>query len=50
MGGPFISHSTLDTARNEIITVEAYVYNPNNKKRNLMRQMEAIVYSFELLK
>jgi len=50
MGGPFISHSTLDSAHNEIITVDAYVYNPNDKKRNLMRQMEAIVYSFELVK
>ncbi len=49
MGGPFISHSTLDTLTNEIVTVEAYVYNPNNKKRNLMRQMEAIVYSMEVL-
>jgi hypothetical protein len=49
MGGPFISHSTLDTITNEIVTVEAYVYNPNNKKRNLMRQMEAIVYSLELM-
>jgi len=49
MGGPFISHSTLDSTKNEIITVEAYVYNPNNKKRNLMRQMEAIVYSMEVL-
>jgi hypothetical protein len=49
MGGPFISHSTLDSITNEIITVEAYVYNPNNKKRNLMRQMESIVYSFELM-
>ncbi len=50
MGGPFISHSTLDSINNKIITVEGYVYNPNNKKRNLMRQMEAIVYSFELVK
>jgi hypothetical protein len=50
MGGPFISHSTLDTSNNMIITVEVYVYNPNNKKRSLMRQMEAIVYSFELVR
>jgi hypothetical protein len=49
MGGPFISHSTLDSLKNQIITVEAYVYNPNGKKRSLMRQMEAIVYSLELL-
>jgi len=50
MGGPFLSHSTLDKVTNEIVTVEAYVYNPNNKKRNLMRQMEAIVYSFDVIK
>ncbi len=49
MGGPFLSHSTLDTIQNKIVTVEAYVYYPNNKKRSLMRQMEAIVYSFKLL-
>jgi len=48
MGGPFISHSTLDSIRNEIVTVEGYVYHPNNKKRNMMRQMEAIVYSLEV--
>jgi hypothetical protein len=50
MGGPFISHTIVDSVNNKIVTVEGYVYNPNNKKRNLMRQMEAIVYSFELLK
>jgi hypothetical protein len=49
MGGPFISHSTLDSLKNQIITVEAYVYNPSGKKRSLMRQMEAIVYSLKLL-
>ena len=49
MGGSFISHSTLDSVSNQIVTVEAYVYNPNNKKRSLMRQMEAIVYSLEVL-
>ena len=49
MGGPFISHTTVDETRNEIITIEGYVYNPNEKKRNLMRQIEAIVYSFEII-
>jgi hypothetical protein len=48
MGGPFISHSTVDTVKNMIITVDANIYRPNNKKRYLMRQMEAIVYSMEL--
>jgi hypothetical protein len=48
MGGPFISHTTLDEARNEMITVEGYVYNPGDKKRNMMRQLEAVIYSFEI--
>lgn len=49
MGGPFISHTTIDKARNRVVVVEGYVYNPNQKKRNLMRQMEAIVYSMEVI-
>lgn len=49
MGGPFLSHTTLDEARNQIVTVEAYAYNPGDKKRQLMRQLEAIVYSFEII-
>ncbi len=49
MGGPFISHSVVDSTRDMVVTVEAYVYNPNKKKRKLMRQMEAIVYSMELI-
>ncbi len=50
MGGPFISHTIVDNSRNMVVTVEGYVYNPNSKKRNLMRQMEAIVYSMKLIK
>ena len=49
MGGPFLSHNIVDESRNQIITVEAYVYNPQDKKRNLMRHMEAIVYSAEII-
>ena len=49
MGGPFISHSVLDTKRNKVVVVEGYVYNPNNKKRNMMRQLETIIYSLEFL-
>jgi hypothetical protein len=49
MGGPFISHTYVDNVRNEIITVEGYVYNPNEKKRNLMRHVEAIIYSMEII-
>ena len=49
MGGPFISHSAYDSRRGRIVTVDAYVYHPNQKKRVKMKQLEAIVYSMELL-
>lgn len=49
MGGPFISHTILDKNRNKIVVADAYVYYPNNKKRNMMRQLEAIVYSMRFL-
>ncbi len=48
MGGPFISFSTLDEKRQTIINIEAYVYAPSGKKRNYLRQVEALVYSLEL--
>jgi hypothetical protein len=49
MGGPFVSHSTIDKKRNKVVVVEGYVYNPNNRKRNMMRQLEAIIYSMKLI-
>ncbi|MFW6248915.1 MAG: DUF4837 family protein, partial [Bacteroidota bacterium] len=49
MGGPFVSMTTLDKKRNKIITVEGYVYAPNKKKRNLVWEMEAILYTLKVL-
>jgi len=49
MGGPFVSHSVYDAKRGRIVTVDGYVYHPNLKKRVKMRQLEAIIYSMELL-
>jgi len=49
MGGPFISHSVYDANRGRIVTVDAYIYHPNLKKRVKMRQLEAIVYSMEII-
>jgi len=49
MGGPFVSHSVYDEARNRIVTVEGYVYYPNMKKRVKLRQLEAIIYSLEVI-
>ncbi len=49
MGGPFVSLSTVDETRNRIVTVEGFVYAPKADKRNLMRQVEAVVYSLQII-
>lgn len=49
MGGPFVSHSVYDKARKRIVTAEGYVYYPNEKKRIKVRQLEAIIYSLEII-
>ncbi len=49
MGGPFVSHSIYDARQGRIITVDGYVYHPNQKKRVKLRQLEAIIYSMELI-
>jgi hypothetical protein len=45
MGGPFVSYTFVDWRKNQIVTVFGYVYQPNKAKRNLLRQVEAIIYS-----
>lgn len=48
MGGPFFSHSRLDEISQRVITIEGFVFAPGAKKRNPMRQLEAVVYSAKL--
>ncbi len=50
MGGPFVSLTTVDKQRNRIVTVEGYVYAPHKDKRNLIRQVEAIIYTLKIQK
>jgi hypothetical protein len=45
MGGPYISYTFLDPARQRVITIDGYVYNPGDLKRNFIRQMEAIFHT-----
>jgi len=49
MGGPLISHSVYDASRNRIVTVDGYIYYPNQKKRVKLKQLEAIIYSMEII-
>jgi len=45
MSGPFLSYTFLDNRNNKIVTLMGYVYKPNKEKRDLLRQLEAILYS-----
>lgn len=47
MGGPYVSHTWLDPVHARIITAEIFVFAPGQKKRNPLRQSEAILYSRE---
>ena len=47
MGGPFVSHSFYSPDGKEIIVAEAWVYAPQEDKRNFLRQVEALLYSWE---
>lgn len=47
MGGPFVSYTTVDEARNRVVTIEGYVYYPNKKKSILLHQVDAICHSIK---
>jgi len=44
-GGPYVSQTIVDQKRGQLVTAHAFVYNPNRDKRQLIRQLEAILYS-----
>lgn len=45
MGGPFVSYSTYDSATNEITTIMFALYAPEDRQRNLLREIEHLIYS-----
>jgi hypothetical protein len=47
MGGPFVNYTLIDEKRNKVITIDGYVYAPNAPKRDLIIQMEALIYSLK---
>ena len=47
MGGPFVSHSFYSQDGSEIIVAEAWVYAPQFDKRQYLRQVESVLYSWE---
>lgn len=46
MGGPFVSHSFYTPDGSSILVLEAFVYAPKYNKRQYLRQVESVLYSF----
>ena len=49
MGGPFVSYTFADDRTGKLVTVEGYYYEPNQKKRNMLLQLESIAYSLKFV-
>ncbi|MDO4737891.1 MAG: DUF4837 family protein [Bacteroidales bacterium] len=47
MGGPFVSHSRIDSKNGRVIVVEGFVYAPEKMKRTMIRRLEAALYTLE---
>lgn len=45
MGGPFISYAFIDEETSRAIVVTGFVYAPKEEKRELLRQVEALMYT-----
>ena len=50
MGGPFVMHAFVNENTGMVIVVEVYVYAPEMNKRNLMRNLEATLYTISIPK
>ena len=49
MGGPFVSYTFADSRTGNLVTVEGFYYEPNQKKRNALLQLESILYSLKFV-
>ena len=47
MGGPFVSHIFYSQDGKNIIVLQGFVYAPKYDKRQYLRQVESVIYSFE---
>jgi hypothetical protein len=46
-GGPYVNHSIVDVQRRQIVTGIGFVFYPNRDKRNMVRQLESILYTMK---
>ena len=45
MGGAFVSYTFVNPKTSKVITLDGYVYNPNNDKKNFIRHLESIFWA-----
>ena len=45
MGGPFVSYAFLDPTEKTVFYIHGFVFSPGKKKRNYLRQLDAILNS-----
>jgi hypothetical protein len=50
MGGPYICLTELDASNQRVVIAFGYVYAPSKEKRNLLQQVEAMIYSLKMNK
>jgi hypothetical protein len=48
MGGPFVMHAFVNENTGMVVVVETLVYAPEKNKRNLMRNLEATLYTISM--
>ena len=47
MGGPFVTHAFYTPDGKNMIMLQAFVYAPKYDKKNYLKQIESVLYSFE---
>jgi len=45
MGGPYVNQTIVDVNRGQLVTALGFVYYPSRDKRQMVRQLEAILYT-----
>lgn len=47
MGGSFVSITQYDEVRKRIVTVDGFLFAPGEEKRNLVKRLDAVLYSLD---
>lgn len=49
MGGPFVHYTIVDEKRNRVLHIDGFVYAPKFNKREYVRELDAILKTFEIV-